>query len=176
MKLSEVFVATPGLLEHSFAVFDLLQQVIDYLPDVTADQERDLLTAALYHDLGKSTWSTDWFTKPRALIRNQDWTVMQTHPIQSINIIRQLGLSVTDNAQKIILQHHERPGGNGYLLGIEPDYITLVFASCDVYSACTEDRSYRSMPLTPGQALAEIKKFAPASVYDALKHVTNKSA
>lgn len=178
MRLNNIYAGTPGLIEHSLNVFNTVIKVIEYLPDglITTQQVADMLAAAIYHDIGKSTWCNDWFQKPRHSIRNADWTVMQTHPIQTINILNQIGISLSEGAKRIILQHHELPGGQGYPYGIEPDFISVIFSACDVYCACLENRAYRPYPLSIEQVLIEIKKFAPGIVADALSYVYRQTA
>lgn len=170
-ELNKILLKTPELLSHSLRVFFCVQRILNYLPDtlVTKQQAADLLSAALLHDIGKSTWDNKWFTLPRHSIRNQDWTVMQTHPIQSINIINDTGLVISDNAKKIILSHHERPGGVGYPYGEEPDFYSIILIAADVYSACTEPRGYRHNPLSHEVALKEVAKVAPDIIISALK-------
>lgn len=136
---------------------------------MTRQQEKNLLTAVLYHDIGKSTWPNEWFSLPRYSIRNQDWTVMQMHPIQTIAIINDMPIPITEGTKRIILQHHERPGGTGYPYGIEPDVVSVIFAAVDVFSACIESRSYREYPLSTEQALREVARFAPEIVVSGLK-------
>lgn len=189
MRLTTIFQQTPGLLEHSLRTFFFCRQVIDYLPEslLTRQQERDLLTAALYHDIGKSTWLNEWFSLPKYSIRNQDWTVMQMHPIQTINLatehsiktidlLNDMPIPITEGTKRIILQHHERPGGTGYPYGIEPDLVSVIFAAVDVFSACIESRPYREYPLSTEQALREVARFAPEIVVSALKHSLKKMA
>ena len=105
---------------------------------LSASQVQDLSFAALYHDLGKLTWLTNWHIKSRKNISNQEWTKMQMHPIQSVNILEKLNKLIPGEARRYILEHHERPGGKGYPYGIEPDFHSLILAAADVYSACTE--------------------------------------
>lgn len=178
MRLNDLYVKTPGLLDHSLRVFFFTRQVIDYLPGnlITREQAEDLLQAALYHDIGKSTWQNDWFVLPKNSIRSSDWTVMQTHPIQSINILRATGIPITEGTRKYILRHHERPGGTGYPYKIEPDFYSLILAAADVFCACTEHRSYRPYPLDTGQAFNAVSKFAPEIITDALKFAVKKIA
>jgi len=177
-KIYRVFAGTPELLIHSCRVMFFVRQIIDYLPDglVNLTQAQDLLFAALYHDIGKSTWQNQWFISARYQIRNVDWTVMQMHPIQSINIIKELGLSLTEGARKYIVQHHERPGGKGYPHEIEPDFYSLILSAADTFCACTESRGYRPYPLDAGQALKEVSSFAPEIIVDALKIIIKKIA
>jgi len=159
-------------------VFYFSQAVIGYLPEnlLTRQQERDILTAAMYHDIGKSQWHHDWFSAPRHAIRNVDWTVMQMHPIQAIHILDSMPVSITPGAKKIIVEHHERPGGSGYPYGIEPDFISVIFAAVDVFCACIESRPYRDYLLSTEQALRAVSRFAPDVVVSALKHTAKKLA
>lgn len=177
-RLHRVFAGTPGLLTHSLNVMLYTRQVIDYLPDclINLTQAQDLLIASLYHDVGKATWHDNWFTSQRYSIRNVDWTVMQMHPIQSVNTLHELGVSVTEGVRNLILKHHERPGGGGYPYGIEPDFYSLILASTDVFCACTESRAYRPYPMDTWQALKEVAGFAPEIIVDAIKHATRKIA
>lgn len=177
-RIYRAFAGTPGLLEHSCRVMFFTRQIIDYLPDglVSVTQAQDLLFAAMYHDIGKATWTQQWFTLPRHSIRNVDWTVMQMHPIQSINILQESGVAITEGTKKLILDHHERPGKSGYPYRIEPDFYSLILASADVFCACTEHRAYRPYPLDHMQALKEVAGFAPEIIVDALKFVIKKIA
>lgn len=177
-RIYRIFAGTPGLLEHSCRVMFFTRQIIDYLPDslVSVTQAQDLSFAALYHDIGKATWQDQWFTLPRRSIRNVDWTVMQMHPIQSINILQESGVPMTEGTKRLILEHHERPGKVGYPHEVEPDFYSLILASADVFSACTENRAYRPYPLDHMQALKEVSRFAPEIIVDALKFAVRKIA
>lgn len=177
-RIYRIFAGTLGLLEHSCRVMFFTRQIIDYLPDglVNVTQAQDLLFAAMYHDIGKATWTQQWFTLPRHSIRNVDWTVMQMHPIQSINILQESRVPMTEGTKKLILQHHERPGGHGYPHKTEPDFYCLILSAADVFCACTENRAYRPYPLDAGQALKEVAGFAPEIIVDALKYVVKKIA
>ncbi len=177
-KIYRIFAGTPGLLEHSFNVAFFVRQIIDAMPDglVSTTQAQDLIFAAMYHDVGKSTWHGEWFTAPRHQIRNVDWTIMQTHPIQSVNILNEIGIPITEGTKKYILEHHERPGKMGYPNNIEPDFYSQIISAADIFCACTEPRSYRPYPLDTGQALREVVKYAPEMIVDALKFVAKKIA
>jgi hypothetical protein len=62
----QLFHGTPELLKHSYQVMITTRQIIAYLPQglVSTIQAHDLSFAALYHDLGKTSWPADWHTKP----------------------------------------------------------------------------------------------------------------
>lgn len=168
MKFDNMFQQVPGLLEHSLRVVFYTRHIIDYLPDglITRIQAEDLLTAALLHDVGKSTWPIAWFVKPRHLIKNSEWTVMQAHPLQSMNVLCGKGISVNAGVQKLILQHHERLGGKGYPYQVEPDFVSQILAAADVFAACTEERPYRDRVLTADKALYEVACFSPIILID----------
>ncbi len=101
---------------------------------------------------------------------------METHPIQAINILDSLPISITPGTKKIIVEHHERPGGSGYPYGIEPEFVSVIFAAVDVFSACIESRPYRDYPLSTEQALGEVSRFAPEIIVSALQHAVKKLA
>lgn len=101
---------------------------------------------------------------------------MQMHPIQAINILDSLQVNIPPGAKKIIIEHHERPGGSGYPYGIEPGFVSVIFAAVDVFSACIESRPYRDYPLSTEQALREVASFAPEIIVSALQHAVKKIA
>lgn len=178
MTIDKLFMDTPGLLRHSLRVLFFVRHTIDYLPDglISRLQAEDLMQAALFHDIGKSTWPAAWFTRPRRSIRNADWTVMQTHPIQGVNVLKSKEILINKGVKNLILEHHERPGRRGYPYQVEPEFVSLVLASCDVFAGCTEDRPYRSKQMAVDNALEEVAQFAPTLVVDALQFITKKIA
>lgn len=168
--LIKLFTETPGLFMHAVNVFMMVEKVIKCLPTgtITDEDAEDLLTAALYHDIGKSKWQHEWFELPLSAISDDVLNEMRVHPVQSLNILKSLGIPISKGAQKIILQHHERPDSNGYPFGVEPDNLAMAFAACDIYCACREVRAYRSRPLPVDFALREASRVAPLAVLEAL--------
>jgi HD-GYP domain-containing protein (c-di-GMP phosphodiesterase class II) len=162
----QLFHGTPELLKHSYQVMITTRQIITYLPQglVSTSQAHDLSFAALYHDLGKTSWPADWHTKPFQEIK-QNWEMMKLHPIQSVSMLK----TAPAQAQQYILQHHERPGGKGYPYGIEPGFHSLILASADVFVACIESRGYRKSSLSLEDAILQVSKFAPDVILVALK-------
>jgi HD-GYP domain-containing protein (c-di-GMP phosphodiesterase class II) len=168
----QLFHGTPELLKHSYQVMITTRQIIAYLPQglVSTIQAHDLSFAALYHDLGKTSWPADWHTKPFQEIK-QNWEMMKLHPIQSVSMLK----TAPAQAQQYILQHHERPGGKGYPYGIEPGFHSLILASADVFVACMEHREYRRHSLSFDDAISEVAKFAPETILFALKIIAKDS-
>jgi HD-GYP domain-containing protein (c-di-GMP phosphodiesterase class II) len=61
----------------------------------------------------------------------------------------------------LVRQHHERYDGSGYPEGRKSDDILLgarIIHLADAYEAMVTPRSYRRIPLTREQAIAEIKQ------------------
>lgn len=124
--------------------------------------------AAFLHDLGKTTWPKELFYKTPVL--PHEWDIIQAHPLQSEKIILENWPDVPRDILRLVRQHHERPGGRGYPDGIyEPPMDTMVLAACDVYTAMVSKRDYRGVKAFSREvALAEITRFAPGQVVDAL--------
>ena len=101
------------------------------------------------------------------MIGREEWTIMQIHPLIGANVLREAGV-VNEEVIKLVQNHHERPGGTGYPLGIEPSPADIILAACDVFSSCVEKREYRESPLTRQQVFNEIMKFSPPEIVKAV--------
>jgi HD-GYP domain-containing protein (c-di-GMP phosphodiesterase class II) len=81
---------------------------------------------------------------------------IREHPMYSVEMLKAAG--VDDEVWlKIIAQHHERPDGKGYPLGIIKDNIrieSLIISLTDRYAAMVSARSYRE-PMTSREVLRE---------------------
>lgn len=167
--------AVGPVLAHSLHVFLTVYQVLAALPEGTLSrrQERDLLAAALLHDIGKAMWPRDWHEKPLYLLGPGTAAVMRAHPLQGANALLEAG--IPEEIARLVREHHERPGGKGYLLGVEPSFPSLVLAACDVFAACLEKRAYRpgGGPCGLEEALRAAAKFAPGAVVKALAGVVS---
>jgi len=159
---------------HSLRVYQLTQNLLNFLPNnlFTPEQEKDLLSAAAVHDIGKSTWEPTWFTSPRTMISKSDWLIMKAHPVIGARILRESG-QYSESVIRIVEQHHERPGGRGYPRKIEPDLSVLILATCDTYAACVESREYRKRNFSQEEALTEVAKFVPMEIVQALCNAIN---
>jgi HD-GYP domain-containing protein (c-di-GMP phosphodiesterase class II) len=85
---------------------------------------------------------------------------MNSHPVLGAEIIG----PVTHLARElpIILHHHEWFNGSGYpdrLMGDEIPALARILHVADAFEAMTAQRPYRMTPLTPEQALGELRKF-----------------
>lgn len=171
-KIAQLLTKNPEVIEHSLRVFLIANSVLPDIPQeyVSERQKSKILTAALLHDLGKGLWQDDWFLKPRYKILPEEWEIMKLHAVQTVEILRSIGFH-DNEVLEIIEKHHEKPGGQGYPKGIEPDNDSLVLVACDVYSACTEFRPYRGKIMSHEEAMQEISKFCPAWLVRAFQRI-----
>lgn len=149
-------------------VFLLAYHLLDKLPDdyFTREQEKNILVAALFHDIGKGMWPQEWLTAPRRELKEKVWTSMQMHPIIGSELLQGLGFE-SQSVLDIIIQHHEKLNGSGYPDGIIPNKEALFLSTCDMLAAATEDRQYRKA-LSFNEALKELKEQIDPSVYQAI--------
>lgn len=95
------------------------------------------------HDLGKCKIPLDILNKPGALSPGER-NIIKRHPEEGRNLLRESGYA-TEEAEIIVLQHHERDDGTGYPYGLKGHEIHPYARVCrlaDVYEALTSDRPY----------------------------------
>jgi putative nucleotidyltransferase with HDIG domain len=114
----------------------------------------------LLHDVGKIGVPDSVLKKQDRLTRDERM-VMNAHPVLGAEIIA----PVTKLAPElpIIRHHHEWYNGSGYpdrLIGDEIPKLARILHVADAFEAMTAARPYRMTPLTPEQALGELRKFA----------------
>ena len=173
----DMLIDNKEVIKHSLKTFIFVFQVIKVLPEkyLGARDREDLLFAALFHDLGKTTWETKMFDVKKEELSRRDWLYMQTHPLVSAKMLQEsLDTRNLKAAISIIQHHHERPGRKGYPFIIEPGLPVLILAACDVIIAATEKREYRSKPFEVTEAICLIS-FAPEEVIYAITKVCNLS-
>lgn len=107
---------------------------------------------AILHDLGKIGMDNRILDKvgPLSVV---EWERMKHHPILGSNIIDDL--TFLEDANKIVLHHHERVDGKGYpskLTGNDIPIGARIVNAVDALDALTSDRSYRNA-LTNIQAI-----------------------
>jgi transcriptional regulator with GAF, ATPase, and Fis domain len=113
--------------------------------------------AGLLHDIGKIGIS-DTILHKRLKLTEEDWEAIRNHPLFGDSILGPL--KFLQEAQAIVLRHHERYDGSGYpghLKGEEIPLEARIIAVADAYDAMTSDRPYRQA-LDPRTARGEIEK------------------
>lgn len=127
---------------------------------VTNEELEALEWGGLLHDVGKIGVPDSVLLKQERLTR-EERMLMNAHPVKGAEIIA----PVTKLAPElpIIRHHHEWYNGSGYpdrLMGDEIPKLARILHVADAFEAMTAARPYRMKPLSPDQALAELRKFA----------------
>jgi HD-GYP domain-containing protein (c-di-GMP phosphodiesterase class II) len=127
---------------------------------VSSDGLEALEWGGLLHDVGKIGVRDAVLLKPDRLTR-EERAEMNAHPVTGWNIIR----PVTKLAPilPLIRHHHEWFNGSGYpdrLVGTDIPELARILAVADAFEAMTAARPYRMTPLTPEEALAELRRYA----------------
>ena len=126
-----------------------------------SDAELEALEwGGLLHDVGKIGVPDNVLLKQERL-NKEERMIMNAHPVLGAQIIA----PVTRLAAElpIIRHHHEWYNGSGYpdrLIGDEIPKLARILHVADAFEAMTAARPYRMTPLTPEQALGELRKFA----------------
>jgi HD-GYP domain-containing protein (c-di-GMP phosphodiesterase class II) len=113
--------------------------------------------AAMLHDVGKIGISELILDKKDPLTEDE-WDIMCQHPLIGSKIVSHI--TFFKEIKPLILHHHEKYDGTGYLDGLKGEDIPLgarILSVADAYDAMTSTRSYRKA-LSKEIAIAEILK------------------
>ncbi|WP_242954464.1 HD-GYP domain-containing protein [Clostridium oryzae] len=103
----------------------------------------DIHMAAHLHDIGKIGIPDNILNKSGKLLTDE-WECIKTHPKIGFDILNKS--NKLKNISDIVLCHHERWDGKGYIQGLSGKNIPLgsrIIAVCDSVDAMTSNRSYR---------------------------------
>jgi putative nucleotidyltransferase with HDIG domain len=128
--------------EHSERVSELAV-AIGRRRGLSGDRLESLRLAGLMHDLGKIGIRDDILFKPESLTPAERVRI-ERHPGIAAEILHRIH-GARDIAE-IVVCHHERPDGSGYPRGLRGEQIPLeagILRVADVYSALTDERSYK---------------------------------
>jgi len=108
-----------------------------------------------FHDIGKSKLPLSIINK-KGKLDQEEWDLMKKHPEWGYTILMETG-NLTDEAAYISMQHHERPNGSGYPLGLKDIHpCARICTIADIYDALTATRPYKNA-MKPFDALKTLK-------------------
>lgn len=117
-----------------------------------------LREACELHDLGKIGIEDNILGKAGALSK-EEWEQIKRHPVMGAQILEPL--TFLNDVTALVRQHHENYDGTGYPEGRKGEDILLgarIIHLADAYESMRSARSYRKVPLSRDEAVAEIKK------------------
>lgn len=133
----------PHTARHSHRVAHISLCIAEQL-QLPQEERRNLVLAALVHDVGKIGTPDRILQKPDKLT-DEEWEEMKNHTVQGAEIVSQV--SELEYVADIVRHHHERIDGKGYpdgLLGEDIPLLSRVIAVADSYEVMVTDRVYRS--------------------------------
>lgn len=104
---------------------------------------KELATAGLLHDLGKTRIPSAVLNKPGKL-EPDEWALIKRHPLQGRDLARRGGV-FPESVLRGIWEHHERYSGGGYPRNLSVGAIhpfARYLSLADVFDAMTTKRSY----------------------------------
>lgn len=114
---------------------------------VPQGQVKTLIYGAVLRDIGMIAVSHLILKNP-AHLSEEEWAMIKQHPGRGAQILEEMNLP--REVVEIVMNHHERWGGDGYPLGIRGPAIPLgarIVSLVDAYVAMTSERPYRrSLP------------------------------
>jgi putative nucleotidyltransferase with HDIG domain len=170
----------PNTKLHSKSVAEISVEIGEEMGLREADIET-LEWAGLLHDIGKIGVPDAILRKPGRLDKQERMT-MNLHPSTGWQIL--LGVEKLRPELPVILHHHQWWNGSGYpkvrsdggpvqlsetgepvehgrpLIGEEIPLLARILHVADAFDAMTASRPYRPNPMSPAQALEELRKYA----------------
>ncbi|PIZ41699.1 HD domain-containing phosphohydrolase [Candidatus Aquicultor secundus] len=110
---------------------------------IDGERLKTLKTASLLHDIGKIGIKEEILNKP-ARLNNEEYEHIKQHPHIAFQILEHV--PALKEIADIILYHHEKFDGTGYLMGLQGEDIPLearILAVVDTFDAMTSSRPYR---------------------------------
>lgn len=169
IEMKETFLATIKALTHAMEARDVFtaghsHRVSEVAVDIgraldLPESEIEMLEwAGTLHDIGKIGVQDSVLMKPGRLTDGER-TIIQAHPVLGAMIVRPVKMLAPE--VPLIRHHHEWFDGTGYpdrLAGQQIPFLARILAVADSFDAMTSQRPYRMKPLTPDQAVVELRK------------------
>lgn len=113
--------------------------------DFSVEEMRNLVFAALIHDLGKLDIPSLIRNKAGRLTK-EEYQIMKNHAVMSYELIKNR-VDVSAHVKKAVRSHHENVDGSGYpdgLMGDEQSTFTKILHVADVYDALISRSPYKT--------------------------------
>lgn len=110
---------------------------------VPQEQVKGLIYGAVLRDIGMIAVSHLILKNP-AHLSEEEWSMIKQHPTRGAQILEEMNLP--RDVVEVVLNHHERWGGDGYPLAIKGQEIPIgarIVSLVDAYVAMTSERAYR---------------------------------
>ena len=110
---------------------------------VAPEQVKTLIYGAVLRDIGMIAVSQLILKNP-AHLSEEEWAMIKQHPTKGAQILEEMNLP--RDVVEVVMNHHERWGGDGYPLGIKGQDIPVgarIVSLVDAYVAMTSERPYR---------------------------------
>jgi HD-GYP domain-containing protein (c-di-GMP phosphodiesterase class II) len=153
----------PSTGGHSHRVAALVAGAAD---SVGLGGGREVVRAALLHDIGKLGLSNRILDKPGPLT-SKEWTAVRAHPLQTEAVLHRA--AALRPIAPIAGAHHERLDGSGYPRGLTAEELPLaarLVTVADVYDSMVSSRPYR-VAITPSGTIDRMRDEARAGRLDA---------
>lgn len=134
----------------------LVASLIARVMKKSSEETQIIMAAALTMNVAMLRQQDLLLTKQEPLTERET-ELIQSHPAQGVEMLKQVGIAHADWMNYILL-HHENEDGSGYPLGKEVKEIpqnARILAYADRYSASVSIRKYRKS-LLPGAALRDV--------------------
>jgi putative nucleotidyltransferase with HDIG domain len=143
---------------HSQRVTDIALAIVEQM-GFNDEQKKQIMVAAILHDIGKIGIKDAVLSKPNQLTKEEK-AIFDQHPHVGSKIMSHI--DQLENIIPIIRHHHESYNGNGYPDKLKAKQIPLgarIIAIADTFDAMTSDRPYRKA-ISPEAAKEEITKLS----------------
>jgi HD-GYP domain-containing protein (c-di-GMP phosphodiesterase class II) len=122
--------------------------------------------SGMLHDVGKTNIPLTIINKPGKL-DDEEWRIMQTHPVESAKILQQMGSAIREEVVIGVLTHHVRFDHTGYPAWDKPLIPGAELAAvADCYDSMTTLRPYQKR-FEPKDAVAVMQRLSGKGLHPA---------
>ncbi len=153
VQLSEIKTEDNYLISHSVSITALSVILLKKM-NYPHSKIKRMATGFLLLDLGAAKLPEHLLAKEEDQLSDNEKKIVHEHPRYGYDMLKKTDL-FTEEAGRIIYQHHERIGGQGYPQGLKQDEISIparIAAVTDVYDTLISPRPGKT-PFQPYQAI-----------------------